>query len=112
MPIEITGAHPPEHRLQPGDVVMVRRQLIDKKTKKPFDWRFFALVLNIGPRQRFVQWIILDGREDREPVATRMDFSEDFQVWFLPENEWPDGIHAFRTKVILEGRFEGVDALF
>lgn len=111
MPIEITGAHPPEHRFKPGEVIMVRRTLLDKKTKKPFDWRYFAIALRVG-RSQALQVCILDGREDREPFLLFAQSNHDQTVWFLPEAEWPDGVHAFRTKLILEGRIEGIDELF
>lgn len=113
MPIEITGAHPPEHRLKPGEVVMVKRKLIDKQTKKPFDWRFFALVLG-AQRWRIVLYI-LDGKHREAPSTMSLAELGDptqTQLWVLPEGEWPDGVHAFRTKLILEGRIEGVDELF
>lgn len=113
MAIEITGAHPPEHRFTPGDVIMVHRQLRDKETRKPFVWRYLALVTKVGRRADIaIQHIILDEKE-REPTTLYLSMvdvqSGDgrlVRLWFLPEAEWPDGVYAFRTKLILEGRIE------
>lgn len=103
MPIEITGAHPPEHRLKPGDVIMVKRKLKDTHTKKPFDWTYFALVTQV--RRAGLKHIILD-EKDRVPTYIIIGYSVDMRVWYLPEAEWPDGVHVFRTKLILEGRVD------
>lgn len=108
MPIEITGAHPPEHRIRPSDVLMIRRQLKDKETSKPFDWTFFAVVIRVVRSSAF-QCMILDDKPDREPMMVRPGiFDEKFRVWYLPEKEWPDGVHVFLTKLILEGRLDEI----
>lgn len=110
MPIEITGAHPPEHRLKEGDVVMIRRKLKDKETKKPFDWTYFAVITRVMHRV-IVEHVILDEKE-REPTTLYLrDLTSDeedrkLRLWYLPEAEWPDGVYAFRTKMILEGRID------
>lgn len=112
MPVEITGAYPPEHRLKPGDVVIVSRRLFDKQTKQPFTWRHFGVVTsNIGTRA--IRYIVLDEkRRERDSIVWfGEDFNEDgadIHVWYLPEDEWPDGVHAFRTRFILEGRLDEV----
>lgn len=108
MPIELTGAHPPEHRLEVGDVVMVRRRLHDKETKKPFDWTYFAVITQVMHPGIF-QHLILDEKE-REPrlLYAAEATAEDLRVWYLPEKEWPDGVYAFRTKAILEGRCDAI----
>lgn len=103
--IEITGAHPPEHRLKPGDVIMVHRELKDKQTGEPFTWKYLAMIVD-GKRNALnrilIQHIILDDR-DRLPTTL---FLRDARVWYIPEEEWPDGVHVFRTKFILEGRVD------
>jgi hypothetical protein len=108
--IEITGAQPPEHRLEVGDVIMVHRELKDKQTGKPFTWKYFALITDKKSRSNFVfQHIILDERE-REPTwLYAHDYAgTSFHMWYLDPDEWPDGVHAFRTKLILEGKVEGM----
>jgi hypothetical protein len=108
--IEITNAFPPEHRLQTGDVVMVRRTLRDKDTNKPFDWRYFAVVTRVDrvDRLRAMMHLILD-EKDRQPTTLWLiKPKEEQQVWYLPEEEWPDGVYAFRTKAILEGRVDAI----
>lgn len=114
MAIEITAAYPRTHNLKPGEVFMCRRRIKPKQHgEKPFDWRFFGLVLR-AHRSAFV-YIILDERaESRGPLMISYNELHDpemFQLWFVPESQWPDGVHAFRTKLILEGRIEGVDQL-
>jgi hypothetical protein len=105
--IELTGAHPPEHRLEVGDVVMVRRKLIDKETKKPFDWTYFAVIAAVGKSHRVFGHVILD-EKDRERTMLMISGDPHVRVWYLPEEEWPDGIYAFRTKAILEGRLDDI----
>jgi hypothetical protein len=114
MPIEITGAHPPEYRLRAGDVIMVHRKLKDKETKEPFWWKYFAVIIEVRNRhQNLVTHMILDEKY-REPMVLYMrDFTGDtedpdprLKLWYLPESEWPDGVYAFRTKLILEGRID------
>jgi hypothetical protein len=108
--IEITGAHPPEHRLEVGDVIMVHRELKDKQTGKPFTWKFFALVTRAGARPgraaRMIWCVILDEKEREERQLATYD--EQTTIWYLAPDEWPDGVHAFRTKLILEGKVEGM----
>lgn len=109
MPIEITGRDPSDHQLQPGDVIMVHRKLRDKQTREPFTWKFFAVVTKI-PRSNFVfQYVILD-EHDRKPTWIYVtDYAgTDFHIWYLDPDEWPDGVHVFRTKMILEGRLDEV----
>jgi hypothetical protein len=112
MPIEITGAHPPEHRLKAGDVVMVKRK-IEKQGEDTHDWRFFALV--VMSLRREVRAIILDGRSGEQVRTTNVVYDfldpENLQLWYLPESEWPDGVHVFRTKLILEGGTDALDEL-
>lgn len=112
MPIEITGAHPPEHRLEVGDVVMVRRRLKDKQTKRPFDWTYFAVITRAyGRRAGLYETMILDEKDRQPMLMTLRDLISDeedrkLRLWYLPEAEWPDGVYAFRTKLILEGRID------
>lgn len=107
MPIEITGRHPPEHRLEVGDVILVSRELRDKETKKPFQWKYFAMVTKVGRGHQRLEHIILDEKErEPKPLFWSDHAGTEFHVWYLPEAEWPDGVYAFRTKLILEGRID------
>jgi hypothetical protein len=99
MPVEITNAHPPAYRLEVGDVVMVHRELTDKQTKKPFTWKFFGVVTKTVTRRVFA-CITLD--EKKHEVTVFYDHPNT-TVWYLTPDEWPDGVYAFRTKLILEG---------
>lgn len=106
--IEITGAHPPEYRPKVGDVIMVHRRLFDEQTKERFWWRYFAVVTRLSP------WVahhmILDDKPDRkETMLYTYAFDPgDLRIWYVPDDEWPDGVHVFRTKMILEGRLDEV----
>lgn len=109
MPIELTGAHPPEYRLKVGDVIMVRRR-IKKKGEEPFWWRHFGVVTKVTKSVgRVFFYQVLDDKPDRKPIALLVGpESKEATVWYLPEAEWPDGVHALRTKLILEGRLDEV----
>lgn len=90
-----------------GDVLMVAMELQDKQRKgKTFTWRYFALVTKTFKHGRFVEALVLDEKE-REPRQLAF-FREDTTIQLLDESEWPDGVHAFRTKAILDGRV-GID---
>lgn len=105
MPLELTNAHPPVHRLAIGEVVMVHKELTDKKTQKPFTWKFFAVVTQVGAKyHRAFQCMVLDEKQ-REPITIFHDHAGT-TVWYLTDDEWPDGVYAFRTRMILEGRLD------
>lgn len=84
-----------------GDVLMVAKELQDKHKKgRTFIWRFFALVTEI---KRFHAKVLVLDEKEREPMSQR--FSEpNTVIHLLDEDKWPDGVHAFRTKAILDGR--------
>lgn len=85
-----------------GDVLMVAMELEDKQKKgKTFTWRFFALVLKISRGQR-CEVLVLDEKE-REPMALSF-LRPNIVIHLLDEDKWPDGVHAFRTKAILDGK--------
>lgn len=85
---------------------MIDRGLLDRTTKKPFRWKHFGVVLRaVG--SRLVEYMVLDEKPDRKPQWFGIKDNED-RFWYLPEDEWPDGVHAFRTKLILEGRLDEV----
>jgi hypothetical protein len=102
--IEITGAHPPRVRLKPGDVVMVRRKMRDRHSDKPFVWKFLATVYksNSPYRLRLIRFGADEGKDVMD-----VHLSDDRNtVHVLTEDSWPDGVHAFRTRLILEGRLD------
>lgn len=97
------------HKLEVGDVLMVAMELNDKHKKgKKFTWRFFGVIVKLNARRRYqAQVLVLDG-EEREPMELHF-MREGTIVHYLAPEEWPDGVHAFRTKAILAGK---VDAIF
>lgn len=102
MPVEL-GEHGP---VVPGDVVMVSRAMWDKKTKRPFRWRFF-LVVTKQKRWTIHGYVVgNDKLKDKEIAVSLHD--EKNEVQFLPMEEWPDGVHAFRMSMVLRGLIEDV----
>lgn len=81
----------------------------DKETKKPFTWRYFMIATKVI-RQRIVHGIRLGAPEGKD--KTSLLLAEPFHpdgltsVHYLPPDEWPDGVHALRMKLILEGRID------
>ena len=88
--------------LGPGDVLMVHRQMKDKATGKTYLWRFFGLVVTTHGRHAVRLWRI-GAKEGQELQQQFIGNHELGQVFFLDPDEWPDGIHVFRTRLILEG---------
>lgn len=90
--------------LKPGDVLVIARQLNDKQTGRPFVWHYFGIVLKM--RGGTANIIRIGGKEgaDESNVSA---YEAETTVSLLPEAEWPDGIYAFRTRLILEGRIDG-----
>lgn len=92
-----------ERDLVPGDVIQVARAMRSKETNKPYTWRFFAVVT-------YHTWqalscipfgAISDKRKDEE-----MDLTigrEGTEIYYLAPEEWPDGVHANRLRMILTG---------
>lgn len=106
-PIRLDCVHPPRVRLKPGDVLMVHRELKDKRTGKPFMWKWLGVVTKPLSRNRGAFMIRFGAPEGKDRVAIMFGEDDAVQgVWFLPEEEWPDGVWAFRTKLILEGRLD------
>jgi hypothetical protein len=104
--------HPPRVRLKSGDVVVVHIWLDKPKYGKPFMWRWLGTVVKtIGARgARVIRFGADPGKDEITIGFGSPTEREDEGVWFLPEDQWPDGVHAFRTRLILEGRID--DAVF
>ena len=86
--------------VEKGDVLMVVRQMTDKKTGKPYVWRFFALIVLVGYSVAKTR-ILGNERTSPTVVSTHRD-----EVHLLEPDEWPDGVHMFRTQMILKGEIE------
>lgn len=85
-----------------GDVIMLSRQLVDKQTKKPYTWRFLAVVVKV--KKRTATLIRLDNEAD----MTVDIFDHRWEVRTLDECAWPDGARVIRMKLIMEGRLDGL----
>lgn len=107
-PIRLDAVHPPRLLLDVGDVLMVHVRLKDKQTGKPFTWKWLGAVKKPHPRSTGALVIRFGAPEGKDEIF--MNFgrlgADDEGVWLIPEAEWPDGVHAFRTRLILEGRLD------
>jgi hypothetical protein len=56
--------------------------------------------LTTNKRYGVFQCVLLDEKE-RKPQTIFLGHG--VTVWYLTPDEWPDGVYAFRTKLILEG---------
>lgn len=97
MPTEVVNAK----NLNPGDVLMVARQMRDKQGKR-FVWRFFVVVTRSS---RWVIGGIVVGAGDKiKNKELTFDLNDDRNtIQLLDVSEWPDGIHAFRMAMVLKG---------
>lgn len=105
-PILIGPPHHPALRttLKTGDVLMVAASLKDKTTGEPYTWRYFGVVVKAN---RMSVTVIRIGVEPPKRDQFSILLSDDRMIiHLLPEDEWPDGIYAFRTRLILEGRID------
>lgn len=92
-----------ERQLLPGNVLMVARLVTPKDGGKPYVWRYFMVVtehwssvvkgINTSSTGKF---------KDRE-MQLRFYHAE---IYYLPEEEWPDGVHVSRLRLILLGLVE------
>lgn len=88
-----------ERQLAPGDVLIVQRKVKPAEGGKPFWWKFFMVVV------KHKRWMV-EGRRVGAPAGKeeiRIAFDDHWVVQFLPMEEWPDGVHAFRMAMILQG---------
>lgn len=88
--------------VNPGDVLMIASERIDKRTKKPFTWRYLGVAKKIG--HKAIVGFQLGAENDR--MFTFMITRDDDKVQLLTEDEWPNGARAFRTVLILEGKLD------
>jgi hypothetical protein len=105
--VKLDGSHPPRLRLKVGDVLMVHKKIKPKDGGKPFIWRWLGTVVKtIGTRGvKMIRFGAPEGKDEMTVGFGSLN-DEGEGVWFIPEDEWPDGVHAFRTRLILEGRID------
>lgn len=84
--------------VEKGDVLQVARPCTDAKTGKPYTWRFFGVVVHARVTSAKVRVI---GKDYNINVNTRVD-----DISLLDPDEWPDGVHMFRTQMILKGEID------
>lgn len=101
--IRLDSVYPPRLQLKVGDVLMVHRECYDKDKDETYTWKFLGAVAHVkGGRIKVLRF----EEGDKEPISLSVHDPK-YQVWFYPEDRWPDGVHAFRTRLILEGRLDG-----
>lgn len=91
-----------------GDVLLVVQPYTPKGTTKSVVWRWFGVVKDLGKRTHNIRL-----RRLGAPAAISvrvLAFGDiaynNFQVFFLEPEEWPDGVHVFRTQMILKGEID------
>jgi hypothetical protein len=106
MPVPIDEFWEPKKSLEPGDVLMVARKMYDDARRKPFTWRYFFVITS---HQAFAAWakgLVVGADNPRlkdKEVSVQLDDEDWGVVHYLPPDEWPDGVHAFRMAMVLKG---------
>lgn len=104
--IRLDCVYPLPVELKVGDVLMVHQE-IEPEGEKPFTWKYFAAVCTEPIRRRFaciIGILVLDEKDRKTKLLNLEDHR--YSVWYIPPEEWPDGVYAFRTRFILEGRLD------
>ena len=78
---------------------MVTQPTKDGKRK----WTWFGVVLEVSRRNL---WLTCYRLGDWERMMTVHIRDEKITVVLIPEDKWPDGVWALRTKAILEGKID------
>lgn len=91
-----------------GDVIMVNQNGLDRRTSKDFTWRWLGVVVKQPSRltSSYAGYAVRLGALDDERARMLFYDADRMTIHRLPEAEWPDGVWAFRTQMILEGRLE------
>lgn len=90
--------------LKVGDVLVVARQLADKRTGDPFWWKSFRVVLKPPINRRIVHVMTLKMHPEPDKDFWDVDLTDDKNVvTLLPEDMQPQGVIAMRMKHILSG---------
>ena len=88
-----------------GDVVMVTSKGRDKVTGEEYTYRWFGVVIAraVGARLggRLTATAVYDLVRDK-----RRGFYHSDTIEVLPQDQWPDGIHAMRAAAILLGKID------
>jgi hypothetical protein len=99
MPELITSSR--SKKLAIGNVLMVNRRMNNEG--RHWTWRYFFLVT--AAKRWAVRGMIIgthvDNLKDKEIGLGLGD--ERNTVWFLPEDEWPEGVTAYRMRAIMRG---------
>jgi hypothetical protein len=95
-----------ERELNPGDVLMVAWWIAKPRNGgKPYWWRFFFVVTK-HKRWQVRGLVVGAASESLKNKEIGLKFDDDEQkrvIQYLPMDEWPDGIVAFRMGMVLQG---------
>jgi hypothetical protein len=93
-------------QLNPGDVLMVERNVKPTDGRKPFIWKLF-LVVEVHKKWIVRGWVLGgNGYYAENPMTIEIGSSKVKSMYFLPMEEWPAGVHVFRMAQIMKGRIE------
>jgi hypothetical protein len=90
-----------------GDVVVVTQPFTLKGTiKKEVTWRWFGVVSETLYKSNKIR-VIRVGQPADERLLSLFDLNAaGREIHFLEPEEWPDGVHVFRTRMILKGEID------
>lgn len=95
-----------ERELNPGDVLMIERKVQPKGGGKSFIWKLF-MVVAVHKRWIVRGWVLGGaGYYADNPMTLEIGSSMIKSMYYLPMEEWPDGVHVFRMAQIMKGRIE------
>ena len=88
-----------------GDVVIVTSTGRDKITGNPYNYKWFGVAIsrNVGAKfaSKWTATLLYDLARDKPRTIYHTDKLE-----VLPQDKWPDGVHALRTAAILLGKID------
>lgn len=84
-----------------GDVLMIKQMYMSDEMFSPREWRWFGLVAVAGFSA--AKCHRLGGKDDTKEWRLNIRHPNVISVHLLDPDEWPDGVHALRAKLILLG---------
>lgn len=88
-----------------GDVLLVAQWFQTAEMSQQKMWRWFGDVQHKEKRQTVK--VLRIGAPDEKPRFLSLRFLKDGEsVHLLEPHEWPDGVHAFRARMLLTGQID------
>jgi hypothetical protein len=98
--------HGEDHEFALGDVLMVERKMKEKVTGKRWVWRFFLVIAEHDKWSDQVRGYVVGNEKLKGKLYSVDTDDEKNTVHYLPQEEWPDGVYAFRTALILQRKID------